>query len=196
MPKASQYPKGKRTVRFLEAVGKQAEINPALPHILVPQIGTEVEVSAELAWVLVEKGRVVIVEDAQDPKPQADRRVSQEEGFVGTLADLRGSVDRRVSQEVGVVGSANDRRGVSQVEGEGDHPAQGDSERGSGGPLSWFRKRDAGKPEVAPEPVSPAAPEVAPEPVSPEAPEEPEGDQSDVAAEGDDADEGPNDPLS
>ena len=167
----TQYSRGKRTVRFLEAVGRQAEINPALPQILVPTIGTIAEVSAELAWTLVEKGRVEIVPDAPEP-------LSEDE------VQALGSLSEDEVQALGSLSEDEVQALRSPVKPEGDDPAKGDSVRGSGGPMSWFGKRNATVAEDAAQGESPAEPE------------EGAGVESDAASEGDAADEAPNDPLS
>ena len=128
MPKSNQYPNGKRTVRFLVAVGKQAEINPALPHILVPKIGTIVEVSAELAWALTEKGRIEIVEDTPEDAqaPEASEPQIEVEGEGPAQGDseggpglLRGLFGNR---------GASNREDASEGEStENPEPAEGEA---------------------------------------------------------------------
>ncbi len=75
MPDA-RYPHGKRLIRFFKRAGKyglQAEINPALPHIEVSEDGTVAEVSAELAWSLLEQGRA----ESFDPEVEDKRTLSE-----------------------------------------------------------------------------------------------------------------------
>ena len=72
----AKYPHGKRLIRFFKRAGMyglQAEINSALPHIEVPEAGTVAEVSAELAWRLIEEGRA----ESFDPKAQAESDLSE-----------------------------------------------------------------------------------------------------------------------
>ncbi len=78
MSHATDYPRGKRLVKYKKRPknGLQAEVNAKLPHVEIPEDGAIVEVSAELAWKLIETGRA---DAAEAPEPNAQAVVPKAE---------------------------------------------------------------------------------------------------------------------
>ena len=114
-----KYPNGKRMVRFFERVGKwgrQAEINVALPHIEVPEADVVAEVSAELAWSLVEQGKAEIVEAAQvapeSPEPQVEE-----------VPEVPAQADSGLGINTWMDWFGNKNAGVSEVAPQPESPA-------------------------------------------------------------------------